>query len=75
MPAQTAASVDSGQGIFKIFNFTSVANGDTFVGPLGPAGYWVNSATTTVGGNVTFSAGTYTFYVGATGALTLFVAL
>jgi hypothetical protein len=74
MAVQTPASVDGAQGIIKIFNFTSVANGDTFAGPTGISGYWVNSATTTVGGNVTYSAGTYTFYVGATGALTLFVA-
>jgi hypothetical protein len=75
MAVQTAVSTDSAQGIMKVFIFTSVANGDTFVGPTGPSGYWANCEATTSGCNVAFSAGTYTFYVGATGKVTLFVSL
>lgn len=73
MPAQTPASVRSGQGIMDIFVFTSVANGDTFAGPTGPKAYWLNSESSTVGGNVAYSNGTYTMYVGGTAAATLFV--
>ena len=69
----TAASSTSGQGILKVFKFTSIANADTFVGPASPKAYWLASHTTTVGANAVESSGTYTFYVGATGAGTLFV--
>lgn len=69
----TPASTQSAQGVIKIFTFTSIADNDTFVGPVGPKGYWANSESTTVGADVTYSAGTYTFHVGGTAALTLFV--
>ena len=71
--AITAASTNSGQGVIKIFKFTSIANADTFEGPASPKAYWLASHTTTVGANAVESSGTYTFYVGATGAGTLFV--
>lgn len=71
--AITAASTSSAQGVIHVFQFTSIANADTFAGPVGPKAYWMNSVSSTVGGNVAYSAGTYTFYVGGTAAGTLFV--
>jgi hypothetical protein len=71
--AITAASSGGGQGVIKWFKFTSIANADTFEGPVSPKAAWVNSESATVGGNVAESAGTYTFYVGGTAAGTLFV--
>ena len=69
----TAASTGGGQGVIQVFKFTSIANGDTFAGPVSPKAAWLNSESSTVGGNVTESAGTYTMYVGGTAAGTLFV--
>lgn len=69
----TATSSVSGQGIVDTFTFASIANGDTFAGPASPKAAWLNSESSTVGGNVTESAGTYTMYVGGTAAGTLFI--
>jgi len=71
----TAASTPGNQGILKVFNFTTITNNDTFAGPPNPKAYWLMSRMSTVGANVSESSGTYTFYVGATGAGTLFVIL
>ena len=69
MGVVTAASTSSGQGIFKIFNIASVADGDTFEGPTGPKAYWATSTANqttqaSAGVNVAYSAGTYTLYPG-----------
>ena len=69
----TAAVQDNAQGIIKVFKFTTITNADTFAGPPSPSAYWLMSNMSTVGANVNESSGTYTFYVGATGAGTLFV--
>jgi hypothetical protein len=73
--AITASSQTSAQGVIRIFQFTSITNGDTFAGPKSPKAFWLMSKATTVGTSATESSGTYTFYVGATGAGTLFVVL
>ena len=66
---RTAASSTSGQGIIKVFTFTSVVDGDTFTGPASPKAFWAMNQTdpgtnTSAGINVTESSGTYTFYPG-----------
>ena len=71
--AITAASSGGGQGVIKWYKFSSIADNDTFLGPVSPKGAWLNSESTTVGANVVESAGTYTFHVGGTAAGTLFI--
>jgi hypothetical protein len=79
MAVVTAATTNSGQGIFKIFKFSSVDDGDTFTGPSSPRAFWAFTsadATTqaSAGINVAESSGTYTFYPGEDSlACTLFV--
>lgn len=76
---RTAASSSSGQGIFHIFKFTTVVDGDTFVGPASPKAFWMagvgNPGTQAAAGvHATESAGTYTFYPGTDSLdMTLFV--
>lgn len=65
----TAASSESAQGIFKIFKFSAIGDGDTFEGPSSPKGFWAQSTAdpstnTSAGINVAESSGTYTFYPG-----------
>ena len=78
---RTAASASSGQGIIKIFKFTTVMDGDTFVGPPSPKAFWVtgigNPGTQAAAGvHATESSGTYTFYPGTDSLeATLFVVL
>lgn len=70
----TADSTSSGQGIIKVFKLTMThVSTNTFAGPANPKACWLASHTTTVGANVSESNGTYSLYVGATGAATLFV--
>lgn len=69
MAAITAASSNSAQGIFEIFKFASVSDGDIFTGPDTPKAFWAfvtadPSTNTSAGINVTESGGTYTFYPG-----------
>lgn len=79
MADATLASSTSGQGIFKIFKFTSVTDAQTFTGPVSPKAFWAivttdPSTNTSAGINVTESSGTYTFYPGVdTVGVTLFV--
>jgi hypothetical protein len=78
---RTADSSASGQGIIKIFKFTTVVDGDTFTGPASPKAFWVfsngNPGTQAAAGMcATESAGTYTFYPGTDSLdATLFVLL
>ena len=75
----TAASTSKAQGIFTMYNFSSVDTGDTFTGPVNPKALWMvmTSDPTTqasAGSVVKESAGTYTFYPGEDGeSATLFV--
>lgn len=69
----TATSSNSGQGIIKVFYFSSITSGDTFVGPPSPKAYWVASVAGTA--SASESSGTYTITVGSTGAGYLFVLL
>jgi len=69
MAVKTDSTPVSGQGVFKIFTFTAVSDGDTFVGPSTPKAFWAfsqgdPSTNTSAGINVTESSGTYTFYPG-----------
>jgi hypothetical protein len=79
MAVQTAATSVSGQGIIKIFTFTSVSDTDTFTGPASPKAFWAAmignpSTQASAGIAVTESAGTYTFYPGENSlGVTLFV--
>lgn len=76
---RTAASSNSGQGIFSIYKFTTVVDGDTFTGPASPKGFFAqgvgNPGTqASAGVHVTESSGTYTFYPGTDSLnMTLFV--
>ena len=76
---QTAASATSAQGVFHIFKFAALEDGDTFVGPSSPSGFWaMNTANPSTQGSagiaVTESSGTYTFYPAENGlTATLFV--
>lgn len=78
---RTAASSSSGQGIIKIFKFTTVVDADTFVGPPSPKAFWAagigNPGTQAAAGvHATESAGTYTFYPGTDSLeVTLFVVI
>ena len=67
MAAITPASNDSGQGIFKIFKFTTCADGDTWTGILGAKAYWAMGT-----GNPTTqaSAGISVEYAPTTGVFT-----
>lgn len=65
----TAATQVGGQGVIKVFTFTTVADGDTFAGPPSPKGFWFQtvgnpSTQAAAGSSVTESSGTYTFYPG-----------
>jgi hypothetical protein len=79
MSAATLDLSNSGQGIFKIFKFTSVTDAQTFAGPANPKAFWAQvtgdpSTNTSAGVNVTESSGTYTFYPGVNSLnITLFV--
>lgn len=66
MAAATLANNSSGQGIVKIFSFTSVADASTFA-YSGPVKSWqVSNKTDSSSVNAAFSSGTFTFKV-ATG--------
>lgn len=67
MAVKTASIVESGQGIIKQFHFADIDDGDTFVGPAAPKGYWINNKTDGVVVSATESAGTYTFAVASAG--------
>ena len=79
MAVLTAATSPSAQGIIKVFTFSSVDDGDTFVGPANPKGYWASingnpGTQASAGAAVTESSGTYTVYPGTSSlAGTLFV--
>lgn len=82
MAVQTAASTkreSNGSLTLYIITFTSVANGDTYVfssaSAPDPIGYWCNGEATTVGSSVAYVAATntFTFYLGATGKVTLYL--
>lgn len=79
MPAQTAATTfrdSAGSLTLYTFNFTSVANNDTFTAKIpSVVGYWCNSPSATSAASASFvqSTGVFTFTNGATGATTLFV--
>lgn len=76
---RTAASSTSGQGVMKVFQFTTVVDADTFTGPASPKAFWAfvtgdPTTNTSAGINVTESSGTYTFYPGVDSLnVTLFV--
>jgi hypothetical protein len=76
---RTADSSASGQGIFSVFKFSTVVDGDTFTGPASPKGFWCfgvgNPGTQAAAGvHATESDGTYTFYPGTDSLdMTLFV--
>lgn len=79
MAAVTDSTPISAQGVIKIFTFSSVDAGDTFVGPSSPKAYWAQvqadpTTDTSAGINVAESSGTYTFYPGVDSlAVQLFV--
>ena len=69
MSVLTAATNPSGQGIIQIFTFAAITDGDTFVGPANPKGFWTSgtanvSTQASAGVATTESSGTYTFYPG-----------
>lgn len=69
MAVLTAASSPSAQGIIKIFNFSTITDADTFVGPASPKAFWLQTTAdpttnTSAGINATESSGTYTFFPG-----------
>ena len=69
MGVVTAASTNSGQGIFRIYKIAAVTAADTFEGPSSPKAFWAFSTAdpttqTSAGINVAESSGTYTFYPG-----------
>lgn len=76
---RTAASSNSAQGIFDIFQFETVVDGDTFTGPASPKAFFCfgvgNPGTqASAGVHATESDGTYTFYPGTDSLdMTLFV--
>lgn len=66
MAAATLANNTNGQGIIKVFSFTSVADASTFA-YAGPVKSWqVTNKTDSSSVNATLSSGTFTFKV-ATG--------
>jgi hypothetical protein len=73
--AVTPDTTSSAQGIFSIFKFGTVSDGDTFTGPTAPKAYWIQpiSSTTACYGHVTYSAGTYTFELNGSSVSGLFL--
>jgi hypothetical protein len=69
MAVITAATTAGGQGVIKVFTFTAIGDGDTFVGPKNAKAFWAQTTAdpttnTSAGINVAESGGTYTFYPG-----------
>lgn len=67
MAAKTASIIEGGQGVIKVFHFADIDDGDTFVGPAAPKGYWINNLTDGTVVSATESSGTYTFTVASAG--------
>lgn len=81
MAAITPASVSDGQGVFRVFKFTTCSDGDTWAGPTGVKAHWAQgtgnpSTQTSAGIAVAYNAttGSFTFYPGENSlACTLFL--
>jgi hypothetical protein len=78
MAAATFASSAEGQSVVRVFNFTSVADTNTFAyGGPAPRAFWTSVTTSsTAAVNASYSSGTFTFKVSAgTPNVSLFILL
>lgn len=75
MAAATLSNNNSGQGIVKVFTFSSCGSGSTFA-YSGPVKSWIGvNRTTTDALSVAYSAGVFTFTVANTPDVDLWVLL
>ena len=65
----TNTQFGGGQGIFRVFEFSTISDGDTFEGPRNPKGFWASvngnpGTQAAAGAAVSESNGQYTFFPG-----------